>query len=59
MVDWAFVDFLGYLLFAPIGYLTWASGYLRLLTKAAKRNRWGLDLLSGKKSGDESWDMGL
>ena len=61
MIDWAFIDFLGYLAFLPIAYLTWASGYLRLLTKAARRNRWGLDLLRkrGLSESDDSWDMGL
>ena len=27
-------------------WLTWASGYVRMLVRAARRNRWGLSLIS-------------
>ena len=44
-MDWAFADFLSSVgMLAGTTYLTylfWASGYLRMLMMAAKRNHWG------------------
>ena len=31
----------GAILYAPFTWLLWASGYLRILLKAARLNRWG------------------
>jgi hypothetical protein len=30
-------------------WLTWASGYLRTLTRTAYRNRWGLSMVSARR----------
>ena len=45
MIDWSLADFIlslvAYGSMAPMGYLLWASGYLRFLVSAARDNGWG------------------
>ena len=45
----------GAILYAPFTWLLWASGYLRILLKAAKLNRWGFGVRvePPKEWGDE------
>ena len=45
----------GAVLYAPFTWLLWASGYLRILVKAAKLNRWGFGVRvePPKEWGDE------
>ena len=47
--------FAGVILYAPFTWLLWASGYLRILLKAAKLNRWGFGVRvePPKEWGDE------
>ena len=40
---------------AFFGWLTWAAGYMNYLWNGARTNHWGRDLLTGKKSGADTW----
>jgi hypothetical protein len=60
MADYSFWTFIfEVVVFAttlPFVFLTFASGYLGFLWRAAKKNRWGLLLLKKKESGADTWE---
>jgi hypothetical protein len=43
----------------PFFYLAWASGYVGYMWRAARRNRWGLALLSHEREGAATWEEEL
>ena len=59
MSDWSFYTFIAEAFVAvssiPFFYLAWASGYVGYMWSAARKNHWGKDLLTRKKSGAQTW----
>ena len=44
------------LITVPFGFLKWASGYIGYMVRAAKKNRWGLELIRKHADGSSAWE---